>query len=48
MISGNGSNPYCRDVEIMSGVTARDNRLFVDAMLYRYRAGIPWSACPNV
>ncbi len=24
------------------GVTAKDNRLFVDAMLYRYRAGIPW------
>lgn len=25
-----------------AGVTARDNRLFVDAVLYRYRAGIPW------
>src|SRR5208337_3150667 len=24
------------------GVTAKDNRLFVDAVLYRYRAGIPW------
>ena len=24
------------------GVTSRDNRLFVDAVLYRYRAGIPW------
>ena len=24
------------------GVTARDNRLFVEAVLYRYRAGIPW------
>jgi hypothetical protein len=23
------------------GVTARDNRLFVEAVLYRYRAGIP-------
>ena len=23
-------------------VTARDNRLFVEAVLYRYRAGIPW------
>ncbi len=23
------------------GATARDNRLFVDAVLYRYRAGIP-------
>ena len=25
------------------GVTAKDNRLFVEAVLYRYRAGIPWS-----
>src|SRR5256714_12167412 len=24
------------------GVTAADNRLFVEAVLYRYRAGIPW------
>jgi transposase len=24
------------------GVPARDNRLFVEAVLYRYRAGIPW------
>ena len=24
------------------GVTARDNRLFVEAVLYRYRAGIRW------
>ena len=24
------------------GVTANDNRLFVEAVLYRYRAGIPW------
>ncbi len=24
------------------GVTAADNRLFIEAMLYRYRAGIPW------
>jgi transposase len=23
------------------GVTARDNRLFVEAVLYRYRCGIP-------
>ena len=23
------------------GVTARDNRLFIEAALYRYRAGIP-------
>jgi len=24
------------------GVTAKDNRLFVEAVLYRYRAGTPW------
>src|SRR3954447_19680318 len=24
------------------GVTAKDNRLFVEAVLYRYRTGIPW------
>ena len=28
------------------GATARDNRLFVDAVLYRYRAGIPWRDLP--
>ena len=29
------------------GVTARDNRLFVDAVMYRYRAGIPWRDLPE-
>lgn len=29
------------------GVTAKDNRLFVEAVLYRYRAGIPWRALPK-
>ena len=24
------------------GATAKDNRLSVDAVLYRYKAGIPW------
>src|SRR5439155_647960 len=28
------------------GVTAKDNRLFVEAVLYRYRAGIPWRVLP--
>ncbi len=28
------------------GVTARDNRLFVDAVLFRYRAGIAWRDLP--
>lgn len=29
------------------GVTAKDNRLFVEAILYRYRAGIPWRELPE-
>ena len=29
------------------GVTARDNRLFVEAVLYRYRTGIPWRDLPK-
>jgi len=28
------------------GVTAADNRLFVEAVLYRYRTGIPWRDLP--
>ena len=28
------------------GARARDNRLFVNAVLYRYRAGIPWRDLP--
>lgn len=29
------------------GVTARDNRLFVEAVLFRYRAGIAWRDLPE-
>ncbi len=29
------------------GETARDNRLFVDAVVYRYRAGLPWRDLPE-
>lgn len=29
------------------GGTAKDNRLFVEAVLYRYRAGIPWRDLRN-
>ena len=29
------------------GVTAADNRRFIEAVLYRYRAGIPWRDLPE-
>jgi transposase len=29
------------------GGTAEDNRLFVDAVIYRYRTGIPWRDLPE-
>jgi transposase len=29
------------------GVTANNNQLFIDAVLYRYRAGIPWRDLPE-
>ena len=29
------------------GRTARDNRLFAEAVLYRYHAGIPWRDRPS-
>jgi len=29
------------------GGTARDHRLFVEAVLYRYRAGLPWRDLPE-
>ncbi len=28
------------------GANAKDNRLFIEAVLYRYRAGIPWRDLP--
>ena len=31
----------------LPGRSARDNRLFVEAVLYRYRAGIPWRDLPE-
>lgn len=29
------------------GRTAKDNRLFVEAIIYRFRAGIPWRDLPE-
>ena len=29
------------------GVTAKDNRLFIEAVLYRYKTGIPWRDLPE-
>jgi len=29
------------------GVTAQDNRLFIEAIIYRYRSGIPWRDLPE-
>ena len=29
------------------GVKAKDNRIFVEAVLYRYRAGTPWRDLPE-
>jgi len=29
------------------GVTAKDNRLFVEAVIYRYRTGVPWRDLPE-
>ena len=29
------------------GVKAKDNRLFIEAVSYRYRAGIPWRDLPE-
>ena len=29
------------------GGSAADNRLFVEAVVYRYRAGIPWRDLPE-
>jgi transposase len=44
-ISGTGSRIFCRAVSATS--VALDNRLFVDAVIFRYRTGVPWRALPE-
>lgn len=39
--------PHLPGREGYVGATAKDNRLFVEAVLYRYRAGIPWRDLPE-
>lgn len=47
-----GDGPWERIKDLLpgqvgqSGATARDNRLFITAVLYRYRTGIDWSDLP--
>ena len=42
-ISGIGSRIFCR----AAGGTAADNRLFGEAVLFRFRAGVPWRDLPE-
>src|SRR6266404_9309176 len=44
--NGNVSRTFCPAVKGMLA-SAKDNRLFVEAVLYRYRAGIPWRDLPE-
>ena len=45
--NGIGSSDFLPGREGHVGGTAADNRLFVEAVLYRYRAGIPWRDLPE-
>ena len=47
MTNGSGSSTCFPGKAGNVGVTARDNRRFVAAVLYRYRAGIPWRDLPE-
>ncbi len=46
MTSGSGFRISCQGELGHVGGTAKDNRRFVEAVLYRYRAGIPWRTSP--
>ena len=47
MNSGKGSKICCRDVKVMWVGQLAYNRLFVEAVLYGYPAGIPWGYLPE-
>jgi transposase len=48
MTSGRRVTPCCLGVQARwGGGTARENRVFVEAVLERSRAGIPWRALPE-
>ena len=40
-------SPYLPGQQGSAGRNARDNRQFVEAVVYRYRAGIPWRDLPE-
>jgi transposase len=46
-VNGNALKDLLPGREESVGVTAKNNRLFVEAVLYRYRAGIPWRDLPE-
>lgn len=47
MTNGSVSRTFCPAVKGMSGSLPRITGLFVEAVLYRYRAGIPWRDLPE-
>ena len=47
MISGNVLS-ICSPAEGNRWSDAKDNRLFVEAVLYRYRPAFPGAICPNL
>src|SRR4028119_806822 len=47
MTNGNVSNTCSPVTPTQLGSRKTDNRLFVEAVLYRFRAGIPWRDLPE-
>ena len=47
MISGIESRMFFLEERIMLALQLKINCLFVEAILYRYRAGIPWRDLPE-